>query len=1056
MVKRLAATLLIIPLLLVLQQNNVVVAETTVNAFDFAVDSSVSAGMAAVKRQAEMRQKFAKEVEALKGETHISEEELEELKKTTFYGEGPDIVERAHAESKKITVHEAVSKLSQDRLGSGEMDEILAFHKSGHMKSSFLEEAESHKQERDKNGLLMAAPTLGKGTPIQKAVRFLNAEYKEVYEKLDVLLFQCGMYKVEKEGLVEDINKDIADLASQCGSYVSAIQHSQMIIDQQNVLLAQLNEDLEAHLRSCAKQISIVQAQIDIVADDLKVVKTIIAAGEEACKKTFLLQEAGEADLTVKACAGADGKVEFVTENTVLSEALSQLKTKEAKEAAKRMLFEVMDISSDDPALSGLGELPEGLEYSAEAEVKDEDEADEGDDGPDAFTPPNAALVQISANAESEMALTPEDAMQLDGDEGGEEVTAEEQTQEHKHLEEDRKHRMSKKHHHHHQHKEVSHKHDEKTATKTTLGKKSSLAAVVKHTGQEEEQHHEKKLRAVPSKVQTRPGKKAQQSACPVGTKPNCAPLMEKLGRMAGEIKEALDALLDERAAIQAECNRVSANFRADIKNAEQMVSDFTAKMSEDTALLQNAMYQGVQKEGERHEVCSEMRIEYAKCHKELKALEEELCGIITIRYATHQKMVPAIKDPVFQDCIVSGWTPGECSKTCLDVNGIGGVEVFSREVTIAPNNIQTGGSMQVGAACPPMQFERACGEGFCPLDCELDVWAPWGKCTKECGGGSQARTRAVTQEPTEGGKPCEETQQGRQCNTQSCDVDCVLHDWTSWGPCTKSCRPYWWSQPGLHVRKRKIRIAIKGNGKCPRPSSRERYQNDRCNNFRCPRKLDCIAKQDLIVTVDGSGSLFYWSWRRSLWGRNFERSRRFVQAFVQGSTLDGYDAQDQNDAIDESKPELGTKYPKHMRIGVNLFSTRTKVVVPLTGDKSKLLTGVKGMKWPMGATYTHKALKQAMDMLKFSKQNRLKTILLLTDGRATDLRGAFIMARKVRRAGITIKVVPVGRNVPYWMVCRMASPPCNQNVELARRWRVLDYQMNRFIAGTCPMVKTR
>ena len=46
------------------------------------------------------------------------------------------------------------------------------------------------------------------------------------------------------------------------------------------------------------------------------------------------------------------------------------------------------------------------------------------------------------------------------------------------------------------------------------------------------------------------------------------------------------------------------------------------------------------------------------------------------------------------------------------------------------------------------------------------------------------------------------------------------------------------------------------------------------------------------------------WSWRRSLWGKNFERTRNLVSAFVNSATLDGYDAQDQNDAIDEAKPE--------------------------------------------------------------------------------------------------------------------------------------------------------
>ena len=49
-----------------------------------------------------------------------------------------------------------------------------------------------------------------------------------------------------------------------------------------------------------------------------------------------------------------------------------------------------------------------------------------------------------------------------------------------------------------------------------------------------------------------------------------------------------------------------------------------------------------------------------------------------------------------------------------------------------------------------------------------------------------------------------------------------------------------------------------------------------------------------------------------------------------------------------------------------------------------------------------------------------------------------------------------MGRAIPRWQICRVASPPCYQNVELARRWRVLDYQMKKFVAGTCPQVATR
>merc|ERR1719440_2465944 len=96
----------------------------------------------------------------------------------------------------------------------------------------------------------------------------------------------------------------------------------------------------------------------------------------------MLMQDAGtgEADFEVRACAGADGKMQVVTESSVLNRALGELKTPRAKEAARRMLWEVMDLDSEDPALSGLGELPEGLEYSEEG---GEDEDDQGNDGAD-------------------------------------------------------------------------------------------------------------------------------------------------------------------------------------------------------------------------------------------------------------------------------------------------------------------------------------------------------------------------------------------------------------------------------------------------------------------------------------------------------------------------------------------------------------------------------------------------------------------------------------------------------------------------------------------------
>jgi len=954
--------------------------------------------------QDEMRAKFAKEVEELKGEARISEKELAELSDQNF-GSIADTMKQVDTRAKSMSEKEAWG-LIDHRLTS-DARALLKSHKDGFMQQG----TESEEKE--------FAPTLGAGTPVEKAMRFLNAEYKEVYEKLDVELFNCGMYKVEKEGLVGDINKDIADLATTCGQYVAMIQESQMNIDEQNAILAELNEQLDAHLLSCAKQIAIIKAQIAIVEDDLKVVKTIIEAGEEACKGALLLQKGStqeavdRANFELKGCrTGENGKLEMVTESVMINRALAQLKTEKAKDTARRILWEVMELSADSTHEldddDGV-ELPDGLEYSRESEDDDDDGKDEDIGG--------STLVQVSSDAE----LTKDDIMLLDGDED-EPHAAEENAQQDKYTDE------------------------EETEKKAPKKKTAGLLSTLEEAGAQKRQVPNKSGGKV-TKAATKPSAKAQKSMCPLGTKPNCAPLLEKLGQMQGEIKDALDKLMDHLAAVTLECNTIEANFRSDIANAEHLVSQFTAKMTQDTALLQNSMYEGVQKEAERHEVCSEMRIEYSKCYKTIKMLEEELCGIIIIRFATHQKMVPEIKEPDFQDCIVSGWTPGECSRTCMDEQGMGGIEIFTREVTIAPNKI--------GAACPPLTWERACGEVICPLHCKLDIWGPWGDCTKDCGGGSQARTRHVLQEPTPGGTPCESTQMSRQCNTHSCDVDCVLHDWTAWSPCSKSCLAFRRAQVGMQSRKRHIRVAIKGNGKCPAPTARQRYETQGCNNFICPNHLNCVAPQDMILTLDGSGSLWYRSWQTKEWDRNFRAVKTFAKNMVEHSMMDGWDAIDQDSAVDEADAKKGVRKPRHVRMGVALFATKTYEVVSLTGDKAKLLKGIDGMEWPKGGTNTHLAIKRAIEMMKFSRPNRIKTIVLVTDGRATDRRGTFTMARKARKAGMIIKVVPVGRKVKRWETCRIASPPCNQNVELARAWRVLKPQLNKFIAGTCPKIST-
>jgi len=54
----------------------------------------------------------------------------------------------------------------------------------------------------------------------------------------------------------------------------------------------------------------------------------------------------------------------------------------------------------------------------------------------------------------------------------------------------------------------------------------------------------------------------------------------------------------------------------------------------------------------------------------------------------------------------------------------------------------------------------------------------------------------------------------------------------------------------------RHVLIPTRGEGKCPKDTSSYRYRRDTCNNQKCNGDEVCIAKQDLIIAMDSSGSV--------------------------------------------------------------------------------------------------------------------------------------------------------------------------------------------------------
>lgn len=173
-------------------------------------------------------------------------------------------------------------------------------------------------------------------------------------------------------------------------------------------------------------------------------------------------------------------------------------------------------------------------------------------------------------------------------------------------------------------------------------------------------------------------------------------------------------------------------------------------------------------------------------------------------------------------DCVgnFTAWSP--CDKSCG-----GGSQSRTYYVTTPATGF--------GASC---QYEngytetQACNTQACTTggNC-TGAFSDWTTCSVLCGGGTQNRSYIVTNPGSEGGTSCPygdgytETQ---PCNTAPCAViDCV-GNYTSWGPCSKSC--------GGGVQNRMFLVttpAANGGKDCP--ASNGTVESQACNTQACP-----------------------------------------------------------------------------------------------------------------------------------------------------------------------------------------------------------------------------
>jgi uncharacterized protein YegL len=454
---------------------------------------------------------------------------------------------------------------------------------------------------------------------------------------------------------------------------------------------------------------------------------------------------------------------------------------------------------------------------------------------------------------------------------------------------------------------------------------------------------------------------------CSIAGTPSCAVIGDSLSMLVSEVGWALESVKKSRAEVEHTCQAKLRETTQQSEYFQHSLGEANAQLAEQTAALNGGEEGSRKKVQEANELSAELTRLRHDCGEKIRTGAETLCGIRTIRAELYQMGGGDV--PTFQDCEVSEWEETPCSEECG-----GGEKTLQRTIVVPPDG---------GAECPPLSVKEACNLQPCPVDCVMGDWSGWSACSKDCGGGVMTRSRIPLTEAENGGEACGAGTDPQQCNVETCDTPCDLSDWSDWTTCTAECGG------GERLRFKDVWKEAGPTGHCPDPHDPERMQANPCNTFTCPPDLLCSDKMDMVVLMDGSGSL----------GQDgFDAIKAFVASLLKRISFG----------------------PSAAKGGAVLFSSSDTLLSPMTEDGAHLITQVEGAVWPYGSTDTTSALATADYMLHNAGRSEVSRddsfVLLITDGPPDNMQNAIAAAGKLHSRARVI-VLAVGSGVdPYAM----------------------------------------
>jgi len=520
-----------------------------------------------------------------------------------------------------------------------------------------------------------------------------------------------------------------------------------------------------------------------------------------------------------------------------------------------------------------------------------------------------------------------------------------------------------------------------------------------------------------------------RNAKCTISKSPQCYALQERFLLIQSGIQDERDALLEDIASMDKHCKEVRAILTAKIENDEHLKEESETKLAFATEKEATAGEEARQTAAQNDQLDGDLKTQMKTCSTNYINFETEICALKKIRGELY-KMQGSGHSSFFQDCEVSKWEPEECSTECKAATAeTDGEQKLTRNVMTHPDG---------GASCLPLEAVKKCNLQPCPVDCKLEAWSGWSKCSAECGGGVQQRLREVTRASAFGGKPCGSVSETRQCNIKACESDCVLSEWSKWSWCSKDC------DGGTRKRSKHIVKGVEGEGTCPDAWDPKRLQYKDCNMIQCPL-LKCDEELDVIFLLDGSGSL-----GESGWKAEIKAAETFVDAFS------GTGAKAEMSVILFSGPRTWSGVYKcwaKNSDGVDMENDcKIKTVTHFTSDMAAVKSSIAGLTWPEGSTLTSLALMRAKAELSLGRKDAKSVVVVITDGRPLSY-GRTTRAAKSLRKAARLVWVPVTSYAPLGKIKKWATRRWEENVVLAETFEALENPavVNHVIANICP-----